>query len=76
MAVVAVAPGVALAAEGGLRLAPALTLQSLPGQGHAHLARDPAAALVPTHDPGVQTHISQTSVVYLSVDISACSFLT
>lgn len=50
---VAVAPGVDLAAEGGLRLAPALTLQSLPGRDPAHLAPAPAAAPTPIHGPGL-----------------------
>lgn len=53
----AVAPGVTLAAEGGLRRAPALILQSRPGHVPAHPAPAPKAAPAPTHDPGVQTHI-------------------
>lgn len=56
MVVEAVARGVTLAAEGGLRLAPALAPQSPPGHGLTHLAHAPAAT--PTHDPGQQTHIS------------------
>lgn len=51
----AVAPGVTHTAEGGLRLAPALALQSLRGHGPAHLA--PIAVLAPTHDPGLQARI-------------------
>ena len=49
----AVPPGVALAAEGGLRLTPALVLPSPPGPGPDHLAPAPAAAPAPTHDPGL-----------------------
>lgn len=56
MVVEAVGPGVTLAAEGGLRLAPALAPQSPPGHGPTHLAHDPAATH--TRDPGLQTHIS------------------
>lgn len=50
MAVEAVAPEVTLAAEGDLRLAPALALQSPPGP--THLAPTLAAAPAPTPDPG------------------------
>lgn len=50
MDVEAVAPEVALAAEGGLHLAPALVPPNPPGHGHVPLA--PAAAPAPTHDPG------------------------
>lgn len=52
MVVEAAAPGVALAAEGGLRLAPALTPQSPPGHAPVHHVPAPTAALAPTHNPG------------------------
>lgn len=52
MVVQAVAPGVTLAAEGGLHHAPALTLQSRPGHVPAHPAPAPKAAPAPTHGPG------------------------
>lgn len=48
----AAAPGVAPAAEGGLRLAPALTLQSPPGHAPVHHVPAPTVALAPTHNPG------------------------
>lgn len=53
----AVLPGVTLAAEGGLHLAPALAPQSPPSHGHTlDLAPAPTAAPAPTHDPGLRTH--------------------
>lgn len=52
MFVGAVAPGVTLAVEADLRLAPALAPQSPPDHGPAHLDPTPAAAPAPTHDPG------------------------
>ena len=53
MVVEAVVPGVTLVAEGGLRLAPALALQSPLGHGPAHHVPAPAAAPAPTHGPGL-----------------------
>lgn len=53
----AAAPGVALTAEGGLRLAPALTPQSPPGHAPVHHVPALKAALAPTHDPGLYPHI-------------------
>lgn len=53
MVVEVVAPGVTLAAEGGLRLAPALAPPSPPGHGRGHLAPALGATPAPTPDPGI-----------------------
>lgn len=52
MLVQTVAPGVTLAAEGGLRPAQALVPPSRQGPVPAHPVPVPEAVLAPTHDPG------------------------
>lgn len=56
----AVTPEVALAAEGDLRLIPALAPPSPPGHGHAPL--DPIAVPAPTRDPGQKPFFIESSV--------------
>lgn len=66
MYVEGVTPGVVLVAEGDLRPALALTPLSPPGHGPAPLDPVPAAALAPTHDPGVLTH-TKTHIYLITI---------